>query len=65
MHEPPKTALDPASTTSFGRMCLALERGIGQVVELVVGLLVLAETIILFAGVYSRYVLRRPFVCSD
>lgn len=42
-----------------------LDRGIGWVTEPVVALLVVAEIIILFAGVVSRYLLESPLVWSD
>jgi tripartite ATP-independent transporter DctM subunit len=41
------------------------EDAIGKVVEWSVGWLVVVETAILFAGVVSRYVFRRPLVWSD
>ena len=64
MHEPQSvSAYD--SQTPVGRVFLGVERVLGLAVETAGGLLVLAETIILFAGVYSRYVLHRPFVWSD
>ncbi|MFV0280662.1 MAG: TRAP transporter large permease subunit [Rhodoblastus sp.] len=47
------------------RLCQGAEKIIGVTVETAAGLLVLVETGILFAGVYSRYVLHRPFVWSD
>jgi len=42
-----------------------LDRGIGWVTEPVVALLVVAEIVILFAGVVSRYLLESPLVWSD
>jgi tripartite ATP-independent transporter DctM subunit len=42
-----------------------IERTLGGAVAAVAGTLVLVETAILFAGVFSRYVLRNPFVWSD
>jgi tripartite ATP-independent transporter DctM subunit len=38
---------------------------LGKVIEVIAALLVLAEVVILFAGVVSRYVLRRPLTWSD
>ena len=43
----------------------ATERWIGQAAELAAGILVVVETLVLFAGVVSRYVFRRPFTWSD
>ncbi|MBV9591079.1 MAG: TRAP transporter large permease subunit [Hyphomicrobiales bacterium] len=42
-----------------------LDRVIGRVIETVAGALVALETLILFAGVVARYVLRAPLVWSD
>ena len=56
-------ALNPRSGVS--RALGLLESLVGRTVETAAGALVLVETLILFAGVFSRYVLRRPFVWSD
>ena len=64
MHaDTPSIKIDESS--SFARLCLTIEQIIGGVTEFLAGSLVLVETIVLFAGVFSRYVLRRPFVWSD
>jgi tripartite ATP-independent transporter DctM subunit len=42
-----------------------LERGFGWVIESLAAILVLAEVVILFAGVVSRYAFRAPLVWSD
>jgi tripartite ATP-independent transporter DctM subunit len=42
-----------------------IEAGIGRAVELAAGLLVAVETLILFAGVLSRYVFHQPLTWSD
>ncbi|MFT4098206.1 MAG: TRAP transporter large permease subunit [Rhodoblastus sp.] len=63
--EPAAIPTDRAQSAGFAGVCANVERMLGFVVETLAGLLVLAETIILFAGVYSRYVLRRPFIWSD
>ena len=47
------------------RFCAKAESIIGLATEWAAGSLVLVETLVLFAGVFSRYVLRRPFVWSD
>jgi tripartite ATP-independent transporter DctM subunit len=51
----------PASAPALA----ALERGLDRAVEVVAGLLVAVETLILFAGVVSRYVLHAPLTWSD
>src|SRR5664279_2523015 len=49
-----------------GRAALArLDRALGWLVEVPAGLLVLADIVVLFAGVFSRFVLHRPLVWSD
>ena len=42
-----------------------LDRALGWLVEVPAGLLVLADIVVLFAGVFSRFVLHRPLVWSD
>ena len=42
-----------------------LESGLGMLVEIPAALLVIAEVVILFAGVVSRYVLQQPLIWSD
>jgi tripartite ATP-independent transporter DctM subunit len=41
------------------------DQGLGRLIEVTAGILVLAEVAILFAGVVSRYVLRKPLTWSD
>ena len=55
------TAVSEAPSGVLG----AAERWIGQAAELAAGILVVVETLVLFAGVVSRYVFRRPFTWSD
>ncbi len=43
----------------------ALEALLGTLIEIPAALLVVAEIVILFAGVVSRYVLRQPLIWSD
>jgi tripartite ATP-independent transporter DctM subunit len=43
----------------------AIDAVIGRIVETLAGLLVALETLILFAGVVARYVVRAPLVWSD
>jgi tripartite ATP-independent transporter DctM subunit len=47
------------------RIALAVDMLIGQVVEFIGAVLVLAETCILFAGVVSRYVFNSPIIWTD
>src|SRR5690348_7244007 len=44
---------------------VAIERALGTIVEIPAALLVVAEVVILFAGVVSRYVLHSPLIWSD
>lgn len=43
----------------------SLERGLGLIVEIPAAILVVAEIVILFAGVVARYGLHRPLIWSD
>src|SRR4051794_31303815 len=54
-------ALAPSTISLVGRV----EAGIGAVVEVAAGVLVALETVILFAGVVSRYVFHSPLTWSD
>ena len=62
-------ALAPDATAAVrprpAHLLAIVEHNVGRAIEAIAGALVLAETIILFAGVVSRYVLHRPFVWSD
>jgi tripartite ATP-independent transporter DctM subunit len=52
--------------TAAGRARLArLESALGWLVEVPAGLLVLADIVVLFAGVFSRFVMHSPLVWSD
>ena len=44
---------------------LALDRHFGNAIEAVAAALIVAEIVILFMGVISRYFLQTPLVCSD
>jgi tripartite ATP-independent transporter DctM subunit len=64
------TALVGATAVEAGRgnlrrTAFAIDRIIGQAVELIGAGLVLAETCILFAGVVSRYVFNSPLLWTD
>jgi tripartite ATP-independent transporter DctM subunit len=54
-----------SQATRSVRWLAPVERLVGRLVEFVVGLLVLAEVLILSAGIYSRYVAHRPLTWSD
>src|SRR5215467_7282203 len=43
----------------------SIENALGTLVEIPAALLVVAEVVILFAGVVSRYVLHSPLIWSD
>src|SRR5436305_14404843 len=43
----------------------SLEASLGMLVEIPAALLVIAEIVILFAGVVARYALHRPLIWSD
>src|ERR1700760_2619948 len=43
----------------------SLDNWLGTLVEIPAALLVVAEIVILFAGVVARYVLRQPLIWSD
>ncbi len=53
------------SGSRAARGAASLERVIGSGLELVAAFLVVAEVVILFAGICARYVLRAPLVWSD
>jgi tripartite ATP-independent transporter DctM subunit len=50
---------------TLARILLAGEGYVGRVVEVIAGLLIAAEIIILFAGVVARYFVQKPLVWSD
>jgi tripartite ATP-independent transporter DctM subunit len=50
---------------SVGARLARLEGALGWLVEVPAGLLVLADIVVLFAGVFSRFVLHNPLVWSD
>lgn len=54
-----------ADVVPAGGLALSLERVLTRAVEIAAAALVLIETTILFAGVFSRYVLHAPFTWSD
>jgi tripartite ATP-independent transporter DctM subunit len=61
---PPKPASSSALNTAT-RIALITESYLGRAIEVIAGLLIAAEIIVLFAGVVARYFLHRPLVWSD
>lgn len=55
----------PIPVTGIGRFADTLDRGLGGFVEIVAAVIVLAEIVILGAGVMARYVFHAPLVWSD
>lgn len=56
----------PRPPQSIPRAALSrLDDGLGQILEWCAVFLVMAEVVILFAGVFARYVLHRPLTWSD
>jgi len=53
------------ATWFFQRLAASLEKYIGNIVEGLAAILVVAEVIILFAGVISRYAFHKPIVAAD
>ena len=53
---------DGSETATAGRWpwVTAFDQGVGRVIEVIAALLVVAEVVILFAGVVFRYWLRKP-----
>jgi tripartite ATP-independent transporter DctM subunit len=58
-------ARDPGPSSSGASLLSHIEAVIATLTEWAAGLLVLLDTLILFAGVVSRYVFHRPFTWSD
>jgi len=61
----PLVVADAAQWTGLRRAASVLDRAIGTTCEAVGSALVLAEVVILFAGVTSRYVFNRPLFWTD
>lgn len=64
-HAPSPVAADALPANALSGLAHGVDRGLGAVVETVAAGLVLAEIIVLFAGVVSRYVFHQPLVWSD
>src|SRR4051794_2127454 len=56
-----EAALDPPRRS----LASSLDASLGMLVEIPAALLVIAEIVILFAGVVARYGLHRPLIWSD
>jgi tripartite ATP-independent transporter DctM subunit len=61
----PFVAADAANWTGLRRAAMLLDRAIGLTCEAIGSALVLAEVVILFSGVVSRYVFDRPLFWTD
>ncbi|MGX5734282.1 TRAP transporter large permease [Bosea thiooxidans] len=59
------TISPPIPLTGIGRLADRFDRGLGGFVEIVAAIIVLAEILILGAGVAARYVFHAPLVWSD
>ena len=64
-HAPSPVAADALPANALSGLAHGVDRGLGAVVETIAAGLVLAEIIVLFAGVVSRYVFHQPLVWSD
>jgi len=64
-HAPSPVAADALPANALSGLAHGVDRGLGAVVETIAAALVLAEIIVLFAGVVSRYVFHQPLVWSD
>ncbi len=64
MEQSPAQGVEPetGSAPAWSRL---LDRGIGLLIEVPAAILVVAEVVVLFAGVLSRYVFNSPLVWSD
>ncbi|WP_322517174.1 TRAP transporter large permease subunit [Rhodopseudomonas palustris] len=62
---PQMAAGQPLGTATRKSLISALESGLGLLVEIPAALLVVAEIVVLFAGVVSRYVFHSPLIWSD
>ncbi len=69
MSQGPRAAIDPHTGAALGtagpRWLTKLEAMLGCLVEMPAALLVLADIVVLFSGVVSRYVLHKPLLWSD
>ena len=69
MSEGPRAAMDPHTGVTTGaagpRWLSQLDALLGWMVEKPAALLVLADIVVLFSGVVSRYVLHKPLLWSD
>src|SRR5690348_13809801 len=59
------TAGSPPPAAGAPKWLISLEAVVGTGIEVVAALLVVADIVILFAGVVSRYVFHRPILWSD
>jgi len=64
-HAPQLAAGEPLAIPTRKSLTSALESGLGLLVEIPAAILVVAEIVVLFAGVVSRYVFHSPLIWSD
>jgi tripartite ATP-independent transporter DctM subunit len=57
--------VEPSPSARAPKWLVALEAAAGKAIEVAAALLVVADIVILFAGVVSRYVFHRPILWSD
>jgi tripartite ATP-independent transporter DctM subunit len=62
---PQLAAAEPLGIPTRKSLTSALESGLGLLVEIPAAILVVAEIVVLFAGVVSRYVFHSPLIWSD
>jgi len=63
-HTPPANA-PGGLANALNSLADSVDRGLGKVVETIAAVLVVAEIIVMFAGVVSRYVFHEPLTWSD
>ncbi|MBC7711221.1 MAG: TRAP transporter large permease subunit [Rhizobacter sp.] len=62
---PPITGAAPDPTSGFGLLIARVDKALGYLVEGAAGLLVLADVVVLLAGVVARFVFHKPLIWSD
>jgi len=61
----PEMSLAPVGHSGLRQAAYQLDRGIGLVSQTIGAVIVVAETLILFAGVVSRYIFNNPLIWTD
>ena len=65
MHLAEETRVAPLRMTGVAGALQKAEQWLGSIVATAAALLVLAEIVVLFAGVSSRYLLQKPIIWTD